>query len=190
MVIRCSKGSEGKPTKNYLSCWDFSCSYDQNVLTSNEIWEQIWGQGLGGVGWQEAQHDPAMCVCSPESQPYPGLHQKKCDQQVEGGDSPPLLCSHETPLGYCIQFLRAPLGPHNHWQHGYEKKNYSPKARRSCSNATCHVLFFLLLPLLNCDSFGGFDHISPLNETVSPSQSCSSPSQEYRNAVTQSSKYS
>lgn len=28
-----------------------------------------------------------------------------------------------------------------------------------------------------------------LNETVSPSQSCSSPSQEYRNAVTQSRKY-
>ena len=32
-----------------------------------------------------------MCACSPEDQPYPGLHQEKCDQQVEGGDSAPLL---------------------------------------------------------------------------------------------------
>ncbi|GAB0179075.1 cAMP-dependent protein kinase inhibitor alpha [Grus japonensis] len=33
----------------------------------------------------------AVCACSPESQPYPGLHQQRCDQQVEGGDPAPLL---------------------------------------------------------------------------------------------------
>ena len=38
-----------------------------------------------------------MCARSPESQPYPGLHQKKCGQQVEGGDSSPLLHSRKTP---------------------------------------------------------------------------------------------
>ena len=38
-----------------------------------------------------------MCARSPESQLCPGLHQEKYDQQVEGGDSPPLLCSCETP---------------------------------------------------------------------------------------------
>ncbi|KAK4826898.1 hypothetical protein QYF61_012253 [Mycteria americana] len=40
-----------------------------------------------------------MCTCSPESQPYPGLHQKKYGQQVKRGDSAPLLCSGETPPG-------------------------------------------------------------------------------------------
>ncbi|GAB0185874.1 hypothetical protein GRJ2_001052700 [Grus japonensis] len=34
-----------------------------------------------------------------ESQLYPGLHQERCDQQVEGRDSAPLLCSCETPPG-------------------------------------------------------------------------------------------
>lgn len=30
---------------------------------------------------------------------HPGLHLKSCDQQVEGGDSPCLLCPFETPAG-------------------------------------------------------------------------------------------
>ena len=40
-----------------------------------------------------------MCARSPEGQLYPGLHQKKCFQQVEGGDSAILLRSGETPPG-------------------------------------------------------------------------------------------
>ena len=40
-----------------------------------------------------------MCPCNPESQPYPGLHQKKCGQQVKGGDPDPFLCSGETSFG-------------------------------------------------------------------------------------------
>ena len=48
-----------------------------------------------------------MCACNPESQPYPGLHQEKCGQQVEGGDSAPLLRSRETPPGV----LRLALEP-------------------------------------------------------------------------------
>jgi len=60
-------------------------------------WKQTWGEGLGSAGWRETQHDPVMCTCSPEGQPYPALCQKKCSQQVNGGDSAPLLCSGETP---------------------------------------------------------------------------------------------
>ena len=34
-----------------------------------------------------------QCHAMPESQLYPGLHQKKCDQHSEGGDPVPLLCT-------------------------------------------------------------------------------------------------
>ena len=40
-----------------------------------------------------------MCPCSPESQPYSELHQKKRGQQREGGDPAPPLCAGETLPG-------------------------------------------------------------------------------------------
>ena len=49
-----------------------------------------------------------MCACSPEGQLYPGLHQEKCDQQVEGGDSAPLLCSCVTLSGVLHPVLEPP----------------------------------------------------------------------------------
>ena len=54
---------------------------------------------MGGTGGLEAQHELAMCTGSPESQLYRGLHQEKCGQQGEGGDSAPSLRSCETPPG-------------------------------------------------------------------------------------------
>jgi len=50
-------------------------------------WEQSWGEGFGNLSWWKTQHKPAMCACSPEGQPHPGLYREKCDKQVEGGDS-------------------------------------------------------------------------------------------------------
>ena len=50
-----------------------------------------------------------MCPCSPESQPFPGLHQKKCGQQVEGSGPASLLCTGEASLevlSRCPQYRR------------------------------------------------------------------------------------
>lgn len=49
-----------------------------------------------GVFGQKAPYDPAMCTHSLESQRHPGLHPKNHSQQIEGGGSSPLFCSHET----------------------------------------------------------------------------------------------
>ena len=38
-----------------------------------------------------------MCAHTPEGQKYPRLHPQQRGQQVEGGDSAPLLCFCETP---------------------------------------------------------------------------------------------
>jgi len=54
-----------------------------------------------------------MCACSPESQPYPGLHQVNHGQQVEGGDSAPLLRSRDTPPGALHPALE-PLAQEGH----------------------------------------------------------------------------
>jgi len=55
-----------------------------------------------------------MCACSLEGQPHPGLHHKQRGQQVEGGDSAPLLRSGETPPGV----LRPALEPSAQEGHG------------------------------------------------------------------------
>ena len=50
-------------------------------------------KGLGGSGGWQTGHEPAVCPCGLEIQPYPELLPKKCCQQGEGGDSAPQLCA-------------------------------------------------------------------------------------------------
>ena len=66
-----------------------------DVQTERSLTEKDPG---GSGGWQ-AGHEPAMCPCSPESQSYPGLHQKNSGQQVEGGDPAPLRRAGEASPG-------------------------------------------------------------------------------------------
>jgi len=56
----------------------------------------------GGTGGWQAGHEPAICSHSPKSQPYPGLHQKKCGQQVKGDDPAPLVCTGEVSSGVSL----------------------------------------------------------------------------------------
>ena len=74
-------------------------------------------KGLEGTGGWEAGHEPVVCTYIPESQLYPGLHQKKCDYQVEGGDPASLFCASETSPGVLhpdveisVQKGHAPVG--------------------------------------------------------------------------------
>ncbi|GAB0183274.1 mitochondrial enolase superfamily member 1 [Grus japonensis] len=61
------------------------------------------------LGVDEKLNMSQQCACSPESQLCPRLHQKRCDQQVEGGDPAPLLHSRETPPGVLPPALGAPV---------------------------------------------------------------------------------
>ena len=48
---------------------------------------------------QQIDYEPAVCPSSQEGQRYPGVHYKKHGQQIEGGDSPPLLYPGEATSG-------------------------------------------------------------------------------------------
>ncbi|KAJ7408785.1 hypothetical protein BTVI_58542 [Pitangus sulphuratus] len=56
----------------------------------------------GDTSRGKLRHVTAICACSPESQTYPELHQKKYVQQVKGEDSAPLL-TWEPYFQSCIQ---------------------------------------------------------------------------------------
>jgi len=71
-----------------------------------------------------------MCICSPEGQPQPGLHKKKHDQQVKGGDSAPLLRSDDTPLGVLCPALE-PSAQERHGSVGAGPEESHPKDPRA-----------------------------------------------------------
>ncbi|PKU47392.1 hypothetical protein llap_2294 [Limosa lapponica baueri] len=63
----------------------------------------------GSSGGQQDDHEPAMCPCGQEGRWHPGVHQEECDQQVEGGYSPPLLCPGEAASGVLCPVLGFPV---------------------------------------------------------------------------------
>jgi len=71
-------------------------------------------EDLGVLVDDRLGHEPPMWARSPEGQLYPGLHQENCGQQIEGGDSAPLLRSGETPPGV----LHPALEPSAQERHG------------------------------------------------------------------------
>jgi len=44
--------------------------------------------GIGDVGWQQVQQEPAVCPDSPESKPHPGVHQAQHHRPGKRGDHP------------------------------------------------------------------------------------------------------
>lgn len=60
--------------------------------------KQLWRVGLEDPGGHQVEHEIAMYPGSKEDQQHPGLHWKECCQQVEEGDSSPLLFTGETHL--------------------------------------------------------------------------------------------
>ena len=71
-----------------------SCTWVKATLTTNTSWGMkglsvaLLKKSWGTSGW-EAEYELAMCTHSPESQLYPGLHQK-CVLKVKRDD--PALC--------------------------------------------------------------------------------------------------
>ena len=71
-------------------------------------WFSVWmevsdgcpsGLSVGNTGAWQSVHAPIMCPCSPDSQLYPGLLQKRHGNQGKGGDPAPLHCTGEVSPG-------------------------------------------------------------------------------------------
>ena len=65
------------------------------------------GEGPWGVGQQPAELEPAVCPGGQEGQRHPGLCQKECGQQEQGGDLAPVFGTGEAAPGV----LCSDLGP-------------------------------------------------------------------------------
>ena len=51
-------------------------------------------KGSGGVGWKQAEEEPAVCPDSHEGHPHLGVHQRQHSQLVKRSNF---------PTGYCVQ---------------------------------------------------------------------------------------
>jgi len=83
-----------------------------------------------------------MCPHIPESQLYPGLHQRKHGQQVKGGDPTPLLCAGEASSGVlrpdvesAVQKRHRPVGVHTEKGHRNDPWNGTPLVQEQTERA-------------------------------------------------------
>ena len=71
-----------------------------------------------------------QCAFNPESQLYPGLHQKNCGQQVEGGDPACLLCEGKVSPGVlCFGAGECPEEGHKKMIQGMKHLSYKGRLR-------------------------------------------------------------
>jgi len=84
---------------NFLPFQAESSQREEKAYEQGEERRLRFTRGVSGGKLTLVFCEPTMCTHSPEGQLYPGLHQEKRGQQVEGGDSAPLLHSGETPPG-------------------------------------------------------------------------------------------
>ena len=66
-------------------------------------------KGPGSPGGQQADHEPAVCLCGQEGQWDPGVHHKERCQQAEGGPLSPLLSPGEAKTAVLCAILGSPV---------------------------------------------------------------------------------
>jgi len=79
-----------------------------------------------------------MCPHNPESRLYPGLHQKKCGQKVEGSDPALLPCTGETSSGVLhpdvvssVKERHGPVGAHPEEYHKNGPRDVTPSPKKT-----------------------------------------------------------
>lgn len=82
-----AKGRLKKKKSGQVKAWYMSRSVDK--LCGEER--------PGGAGQNSTDHEPAGCPGSQEDQWQPGLYQKLCSQQNQGGDHPPKFSTAKAP---------------------------------------------------------------------------------------------
>ena len=85
--------------KSKCKIFNHGCGSPHYQYKLGDVRIELCQNELEGTGGWQVGCEPAMCLCSPESQLCPGLYPMNCGLQVEGGDPVPLLCAGETLPG-------------------------------------------------------------------------------------------
>ena len=78
------------------------------VYSLGELLQSSSLRGTSGFWWMKAEHEPAVCTCSPEGQLYHRLHQKRQGYQGNESDCLSLLCPSKASSGVLHSGPRLP----------------------------------------------------------------------------------